>query len=133
MQSIIFSCSCFQDIGHAILEAYSRTLASLAYRILSRMGEILKEDSLSNPNSPAPPSCFPSSRDLYRTPERPLLSSRARHSLTDDMNKAGETESGLDFLFADGDGKVSSVNTTPSRSSRVWCLSKVPPEPDASP
>uniref|UniRef100_A0A1J3JZK1 Rop guanine nucleotide exchange factor 14 n=1 Tax=Noccaea caerulescens TaxID=107243 RepID=A0A1J3JZK1_NOCCA len=120
-----------KDIGHAILEAYSRTLASLAYRILSRMGEILKEDSLSNPNSPAPPSCFPSSRELYRTPERPLLSSRARHSLTDDMNKAGETESGLDFLFADG--KVSSVNTTPSRSTRLWCLSKVPPEPDASP
>lgn len=119
----------FQDIGHAVLEAYSRTLANLAYRILSRMGEILREDSLSNPNSPAPPSCFPSSRDLYRTPERPLLSSRARHSLTDDMNKADETETGLDFLFADA--KVSSVNATPSRSSRIWCMSRVPP--DASP
>ncbi|CAN6882341.1 unnamed protein product [Brassica oleracea] len=121
-----------KDIGHAVLEAYSRTLANLAYRILSRMGEILKEDSLSNPNSPAPPSCFPSSRDLYRTPERPLLSSRVRHSLTDDMNRADgiETDTGLDFLFADA--KVSSVNaTTPSRSSRIWCMSKVPP--DASP
>ena len=96
------------------------------------MGEILKEDSLSNPNSPAPPSCFPSSRDLYRTPERPLLSSRVRHSLTDDMNKADgtETATSLDLLFADA--KVSSVNaTTPSRSSRIWCMSKVPP--DASP
>ncbi|CAH8331330.1 unnamed protein product [Eruca vesicaria subsp. sativa] len=120
-----------KDIGHAVLEAYSRTLANLAYRILSRMGEILKEDSLSKPNSPAPPSCFPSSRDLYRTPERPLLSSRVRHSLTDDMNKADgtETDTGLDFLFADA--KVSSVNATPSRSSRLWCMSKVPP--DASP
>ena len=88
------------------------------------MGEILKEDSLSNPNSPAPPSCFPSSRDPYRTPERPLLSSRVRHSLTDDRNKADGTETGLDFLFADA--KASSVNTTPSRSSRLWCLSKVP-------
>ncbi|CAA0260374.1 Rop guanine nucleotide exchange factor 14 [Arabidopsis thaliana] len=113
-----------KDIGHAVLEAYSRTLANLAFRILSRMGEILKEDSLSNPNSPAPPSCFPSSRDPYRTPERPLLSSRVRHSLTDDMNKADGTETGLDFLFADA--KASSVNTTPSRSSRLWCLSKVP-------
>lgn len=121
-----------KDVGHAVLEAYSRTLANLAYRILSRMGEILKEDSLSNPNSPAPPSCFPSSRDLYRTPERPLLSSRARHSLTDDMKKADgiQAETGLDFLFADA--KVSSVSAaTPSRSSRIWCMSKVPP--DASP
>ncbi|KAL1204959.1 Rop guanine nucleotide exchange factor 14 [Cardamine amara subsp. amara] len=118
-----------KDIGHAVLEAYSRTLANLAFRILSRMGEILKEDSLSNPNSPAPPSCFPSSRDLCRTPERPLLSSRVRHSLTDDMNKADGTETGLDFLFADA--KSSSVNTTPSRSSRLWCMSKVPS--DASP
>ncbi|CAH2034755.1 unnamed protein product [Thlaspi arvense] len=116
-----------KDIGHAVLEAYSRTLANLAFRILSRMGEILKEDSLSNPNSPAPPSCFPSSRDLYRTPERPLLSSRVRHSLTDDMNKADGTETGLEFLFADG--KAGSVNTTPSRSSRLWCMSnKVPPD-----
>ncbi|KAL0695899.1 hypothetical protein Bca4012_063079 [Brassica carinata] len=119
-----------KDIGHAVLEAYSRTLANLAYRILSRMGEILREDSLSNPNSPAPPSCFPSSRDLYRTPERPLLSSRVRHSLTDDMNKADGTETGLDFLFADAKF-VSSVNATPSRSSRIWCMSKVPT--DASP
>ncbi|EOA40048.1 hypothetical protein CARUB_v10008741mg [Capsella rubella] len=118
-----------KDIGHAVLEAYSRTLSNLAFRILSRMGEILKEDSLSNPNSPAPPSCFLSSRDPYRTPERPLLSSRVRHSLTDDMNKADGTETGLDFLFADA--KASSVNTTPSRSSRLWCLSKVPS--DASP
>ncbi|KAL0800360.1 hypothetical protein Bca101_055535 [Brassica carinata] len=30
---------------------------------------------------PSSPSCFPSSRDLYTTPERPLLSSRARHIL----------------------------------------------------
>ncbi|XP_010460984.1 PREDICTED: rop guanine nucleotide exchange factor 14-like [Camelina sativa] len=118
-----------KDIGHAVLEAYSRTLANLAFRILSRMGEILKEDSLSNPNSPAPPSCFLNSRDPYRTPERPLLSSRVRHSLTEDMNKADGTETGLDFLFADA--KASSVNTTPSRSSRLWCLSKVPS--DASP
>ncbi|CAN8290495.1 unnamed protein product [Cochlearia groenlandica] len=113
-----------KDIGHAVLEAYSRTLANLAFRILSRTGEILKEDSLSNPNSPATPSCF------IRTPERPLVSSRVRHSLTDDMNRADD-EAGLEFLFPDG--KASSVNTTPSRSSRLWCLSKVPLETYASP
>ncbi|XP_010538326.1 PREDICTED: rop guanine nucleotide exchange factor 14 isoform X1 [Tarenaya hassleriana] len=80
-----------KDIGHAILEAYSRILVNLAFRILSRMGEILQEDALSNPNSPAPPSCFPGTDNLCKTPERPLISSRVRHSLLVDMNKADGT------------------------------------------
>ncbi|KAL0854607.1 hypothetical protein Bca101_059759 [Brassica carinata] len=102
------------DIGHAVLEAYSRTLANLAYRVLSRMGEILKEDSLSNH----------STLQHYRS--RPLLWSRVRHSLTDEMNKSGgETETGLLYAYS------AKVTTTPSRSSRLWCMSKVPH--DASP
>ncbi|CAH9097051.1 unnamed protein product, partial [Cuscuta epithymum] len=40
-----------KDIGHAILEAYSRVLGNLAYTILTRIGAILQEDILSNPNS----------------------------------------------------------------------------------
>lgn len=54
---------CFQDIGHAILEAYSRILANLAFRILNRIEEILQEDALSNPNSAG-------SNELSRTPNR---------------------------------------------------------------
>ncbi|CAH9095162.1 unnamed protein product, partial [Cuscuta europaea] len=42
-----------KDIGHAILEAYSRVLGNLAYTILARIGAVLQEDILSNPNSPA--------------------------------------------------------------------------------
>ncbi|XP_059285424.1 rop guanine nucleotide exchange factor 14-like isoform X4 [Lycium ferocissimum] len=41
------------DIGHLILEAYSRVLLNLAYNILTRIGEILQVDFSSNPNSPA--------------------------------------------------------------------------------
>ncbi|MCD7468582.1 60S ribosomal protein L7 [Datura stramonium] len=41
------------DIGHLILEAYSRVLLNLAYSILTRIGEILQVDFSSNPNSPA--------------------------------------------------------------------------------
>ncbi|XP_060173670.1 rop guanine nucleotide exchange factor 14-like isoform X1 [Lycium barbarum] len=41
------------DIAHLILEAYSRALLNLAYKILTRIGEILQVDFLSNPNSPA--------------------------------------------------------------------------------
>ncbi|CAI9784697.1 unnamed protein product [Fraxinus pennsylvanica] len=41
-----------KDVGHSILEAYSRTLANLSFNILSRIGDILQEDIVSNPNSP---------------------------------------------------------------------------------
>ncbi|CAE6031265.1 unnamed protein product [Arabidopsis arenosa] len=51
-----------KDIGHAILEAYSRILANLAFRILSRIEEILQEDALSNPN-------ISGSNEVVRTPE----------------------------------------------------------------
>ncbi|KAK7250713.1 hypothetical protein RIF29_33323 [Crotalaria pallida] len=42
-----------KDIGHSILEAYSRVLGSLAFSILCRLEDILHEDALSNCNSPA--------------------------------------------------------------------------------
>ncbi|KAL0770550.1 hypothetical protein Bca101_035701 [Brassica carinata] len=79
-----------KDIGHAILEAYSRILASLAFRILSRIREILQEDALSKSGSPATPRCFSGSNDMFRTPERLLVSSRLRHSLIHDINKADD-------------------------------------------
>ncbi|XP_055812446.1 rop guanine nucleotide exchange factor 14-like isoform X2 [Solanum dulcamara] len=41
------------DIGHLILEAYSRVLLNLSYNILTRIGEILQVDFSSNLNSPA--------------------------------------------------------------------------------
>ncbi|GER46903.1 Rop guanine nucleotide exchange factor [Striga asiatica] len=42
-----------KDLGHSILGAYSRVVFNLAFRILSRIGDILQEDVMSNPNSPA--------------------------------------------------------------------------------
>lgn len=42
-----------QDIGHSILEAYSRVLLNLAHNILTRIGEVLQVDFSSNVNSPA--------------------------------------------------------------------------------
>ncbi|KAJ8539644.1 hypothetical protein K7X08_013896 [Anisodus acutangulus] len=50
------------DIGHLILEAYSRVLLNLAYNILTRIGEILQVDFSSNPNSPAAAGYFPGTR-----------------------------------------------------------------------
>ncbi|KAF8101731.1 hypothetical protein N665_0201s0052 [Sinapis alba] len=86
-----------KDIGYAILEAYSRILASLAFSILSRIREILQEDALNNLNSHAAPSCFSGSSDIFRTQERLLVSSRLRHSLIHDINKADDdTRNSLD-------------------------------------
>ncbi|XP_049355389.1 rop guanine nucleotide exchange factor 14-like [Solanum verrucosum] len=41
------------DIGHLIMEAYSRVLLNLAYNILTRIREVLQVDFSSNLNSPA--------------------------------------------------------------------------------
>ncbi|KAF8376941.1 hypothetical protein HHK36_030312 [Tetracentron sinense] len=75
-----------KDVGHSILEAYSRVLASLAVRIVSRMEDILQEDVLSNPNSPIATCCFPR---LYVSgiSETPAVRGWTRHSLIDQMNR----------------------------------------------
>ncbi|OWM65038.1 hypothetical protein CDL15_Pgr028756 [Punica granatum] len=117
-----------KDVGHAILEAYSRVIGTVAFSILSRIRDILQEDALSNPNSPAVSCCFPGIRcsDFL---ESPGISHRVRHSLMDQMNKADRrfsdpfTNSTSDSETSSSEPKTSSVATTPSRS-RVWCIGK---------
>lgn len=102
-----------KDIGHSILEAYSRVLRNLAFSILSRIEDILQEDIISNPNSPAATSSFPG----INLSDTPVVSLRIRHSLIDQMNK-------VDGQFCDmeySEAKTNSVTATPSRS-RVWCI-----------
>uniref|UniRef100_A0A7N0TYU1 PRONE domain-containing protein n=1 Tax=Kalanchoe fedtschenkoi TaxID=63787 RepID=A0A7N0TYU1_KALFE len=50
-----------KDVGLAIMEAYSRVLANLAFSILSRIGEILQEDVPSSFSSPSTAYHFPGS------------------------------------------------------------------------
>lgn len=38
------SCSCMQDVGHAILESYSRVLESLAFNLMARIEDLLYVD-----------------------------------------------------------------------------------------
>ncbi|KAL2348767.1 hypothetical protein Fmac_002767 [Flemingia macrophylla] len=73
-----------KDIGHSILEAYSRVLGNLAFSILSRIGDILQEDYLSNPNSP-----LVISSPGINLSETWVVGSHIRQSLLDKMNKAG--------------------------------------------
>ncbi|KAG5592292.1 hypothetical protein H5410_042806 [Solanum commersonii] len=111
-----------KDIGCSILEAYSRVLLNLAFSILTRIGEILQEDILSNPNSPAASCHLPGIRIAGLT-DSPMAN-RVRHSLIDQMNKTDgrccdsrrTNASDIDIEFAES--RLSSVTTTPSR--RVW-------------
>ncbi|XP_057448812.1 rop guanine nucleotide exchange factor 14-like isoform X2 [Lotus japonicus] len=108
-----------KDIGHSILEAYSRVLGNLAFSILSRIRDILQEDSFSNPNSPAA---------AINLSETWVVGSHVRHSLLDKMNKANgqccdssfDSTSDLELSI---DAKSSVEIATPSRSS-AWCISR---------
>nr|GLL48763.1 rop guanine nucleotide exchange factor 14-like isoform X1 [Ipomoea trifida] len=118
-----------KDIGHAVLEAYSRVLGNLAFTILTRIGEILQEDILSNPNSPAAACHLPGLR-IPGTPGSPAPGShRVRHSLIDQMNKVdGRASFSCRTNASDLDlDSVSSmrglITATPSRR-RGWCLSR---------
>lgn len=119
-----------KDVGHAILEAYSRVLGNLAFTILTRIREILKQDILSNPNSPA--------KGFLLVGPTASASRRVRHSLIDQMNKHAPFSSGrtnASELETESDS-VNSVrglipSPTPSRG-RVWCLSRSK-SPETSP
>ncbi|KAM7490809.1 hypothetical protein LguiA_033730 [Lonicera macranthoides] len=104
-----------KDVGHSILEAYSRVIANLAFSILSRIRDIIQEDISSDANSPASNCSFSASEVLYS----PVTSARLlRHSLLDQMN--GQFSKVSD---CEDEPKLSSVTATPSRS-RVWCIGR---------
>ncbi|XP_057744848.1 rop guanine nucleotide exchange factor 14-like [Arachis stenosperma] len=116
-----------KDIGHSILEAYSRVLASFALSILSRIGDILQEDALSNPNSPmASINSYSPGTSLS---ESWVASSHVKHSLIDKMNKAdgqyceSSCDSNSDLELSSAEAKANSVTSTPSRN-RVWCIGR---------
>lgn len=112
-------------MGHAILEAYSRVLANLAFSILSRIGDILQEDVMSNPNSPVAMSHLVGAR-IPGISDSPMLD-RVRHSLIHQLNsldgKSVETMDACDIEGYHEEAKISSVSATPSRS-RVWCIGR---------
>ncbi|KAK4788163.1 hypothetical protein SAY86_019482 [Trapa natans] len=120
-----------KDVGHAVLEAYSRVLVNLAFSILSRIQDILQEDAMNDPNSPAVPCCFPGIKcsDFLDSPW--VITHRVRRSLVDQMNN-GDRRFSSPFTITTSDSETSlssepktttSVATTPSRS-RDWCIGK---------
>ncbi|XP_045813776.1 rop guanine nucleotide exchange factor 14 [Trifolium pratense] len=107
-----------KDIGHSILEAYSRVLGNLAFSILSRIGDILQEDCLSNSNSL-------SSSPGINLSETWVVDSHIRQSLLQKMDKAdGQCcDSTSNLELESFDVKSKEVIATPSRSN-VWRISK---------
>lgn len=115
-----------KDVGHSILEAYSRALRNVAFSILSRIQDILQEDSLSNPNSPAVSPCF-SGLTFAGVSDNPVISHLVRHSLIDQMNRAKARHSDSSVISTSdleapfSKHKTSSVTGTPGRN-HVWCI-----------
>lgn len=117
-----------KDVGHSILEAYSRVLGNLAFSILSRIGDILQEEILNSPNSPAAKCNFPVV-NLNKSLDHRTPSLRVRHSLIDQMNivdrhfREPNTVKYSELEFSGEEAKTTSVMATPGRS-RVWCIGR---------
>ncbi|CAJ1930854.1 unnamed protein product [Sphenostylis stenocarpa] len=114
-----------KDIGYSILEAYSRVLANLAFSILSRIGDILQEDSSSNPS----PLAIDCSRGINLS-HTWVVGSHLRQSLVDKMNKDDDEQhcdsscySTSDLEHSPNDTKSESVIATPNQSGG-WCNSR---------
>ncbi|KAG5228580.1 rop guanine nucleotide exchange factor [Salix suchowensis] len=95
------------DKMESLLDTYSRVLGNVAFSILSRIADIMQEDSLTNPGSPAATCCFPGGVNSSGYLETPCRESNASHISDQELSYS--------------EARTSSVMATPSRS-RVWCI-----------
>ncbi|CAB4309402.1 unnamed protein product [Prunus armeniaca] len=113
-----------KDVGHSIMEAYSRVLGNLAFSILSRVGDVLQEDALNNPNSFTASSYFPWINISHNSS---LAGQNIRYSFIHgnkgDCRHSDSTLSTIDLEFSYSVAKDSPVTATPSRA-RVWCIGR---------
>ncbi|KAL4592972.1 hypothetical protein LXL04_005981 [Taraxacum kok-saghyz] len=120
-----------KDIGHAILEAYSRVVGNLAFNILTRIGDIAQQDVLIDPNSPMATNILPGVKNVVGISGICVSSISARHTLPIDRvnNIQGkfsllkaEKASYASSLLSD-ESNTNSVAVTPIPSPRC-CLGK---------
>ncbi|PON68590.1 PRONE domain containing protein [Parasponia andersonii] len=119
-----------KDIGRSILEAYSRVLGNLAFSILCRIGDVVREDGASNPNTPS--CCFTGILLNITNSYSPIrlngVNGRPRcdsTSSTATSSSSSSNSSTCDSEFNSySDAKASpAVSSTPSRR-RVWCIGR---------
>ncbi|XP_023536562.1 rop guanine nucleotide exchange factor 14-like isoform X1 [Cucurbita pepo subsp. pepo] len=106
-----------KDVGHLILEAYSRVLGNLAYIILSRIADVLQEDVMcNNPNSPAP-CCFPGMSLLNNCRDQ-MSALHAWQPLL------GHPNSRPNMTFSASKVRGNSPTASPSRNRTSWCMGR---------
>ncbi|CAA7411141.1 unnamed protein product [Spirodela intermedia] len=78
-----------KDVGHAIVEAYSRVLGNLAFCILTRIGDVLQEDDLHQPISTADADLkFELSSEMYLSGAAETPPGYIKRALIDQMDMA---------------------------------------------
>ncbi|KAD5508074.1 hypothetical protein E3N88_15777 [Mikania micrantha] len=116
-----------KDIAYAIMEAYSRVLKNLAFNILTRIGDICREDVSVDPNSPMATNSLPEINVCGIT-DISTLSVSARHTPFDKMNIEGKmslvnSEKGSYTPFLGDQTNTPSVTTMLDRIPR-HCIGK---------
>lgn len=122
-----------KDVGHSIIEAYSRVLVSLAFSILSRIGDILQEDGLKNPTTPIATLKFDFSSDVYLAGITETPPGNIKRSLIDQMNEADgrlcnsrPSKDSEEECFLDSKARTIMVVAASPYRSRAWCYSREP-------
>ncbi|GKD21658.1 Rop guanine nucleotide exchange factor 14-like protein isoform X1, partial [Tanacetum coccineum] len=114
-----------KDIAHAILEAYSRVLGNLAFKILARIMDISQEDVSTDPNSPLATNGNPVV-NVYGISSISMSNKSARSTLIDNIegkfSLLKAEKASYSALLID-ETNNNSVTATPSRSPRC-CIGK---------
>lgn len=82
-----------KDVGHSILEAYSKVIVNLSFSILSRIGDILQEDDLKRPSTPITTLKFDFFSDVYLAGIKETPPGNIRRSLINQMNNVDGRDS----------------------------------------
>ncbi|XP_072962038.1 rop guanine nucleotide exchange factor 14-like isoform X2 [Typha angustifolia] len=105
-----------KDIGHSIIEAYSRVIVGVSFSILSRIGDILLEDDLKKPTTPIASLKFDLSSNVYLAGITETPPGQIRRCLLDQMNLVDKT------TIASLDYKSKTIMASPGSQSRSRAL-----------
>ncbi|KAK8941064.1 Rop guanine nucleotide exchange factor 1 [Platanthera zijinensis] len=75
-----------KDVGHSIMEAYSRVIINLAFSIVSRIGDVLREDDAKKPSTPMTTLKFDFFSEVYLAGIKETLPGSTGRSLIDRAN-----------------------------------------------
>lgn len=115
-----------QDIGHSIVEAYSRVLVGFSFSILSRIGDILQEDDLKEPTTPLSNLKFDFTSDVYLAGITETPPGRIKWSLIQQMNMTdgrftnSYLKKATEGQLVDYKNNGGSIVTAGPQRSKVW-------------